>query len=203
MEWHGATGHGATRHGATQHGTSARAKVAACRRLGVPVLALALVVVMAAMAGCGTEQTTTTAAPPTTSSAVSTEGGETFVPTTAVGEATASTSTTAGSSGGDSGGWAPVFEFKGSGTGEKTSELFTLTGAPARLTWDVQTDTMWIIAAFVEPEGHDIKKQGGFPVMMESEEKQGSETLDLEPGKYFVYVNAANCDWTVTIEEQK
>ncbi len=170
------------------------------------VLALAVVLAAGVMAGCGSGDTTTTAAPPTTSSAVSNEGGETFVPTTtATGETASTTATTggSGSGGGDGAGWTPVFEFTGTGTGEKTSELFTLSGAPARLTWNVETDTMWIIAAFVEPEGHDLETQGGFPVIMESEEKKGSEPLDLEPGKYFVYVNAANCDWTVTIEEQK
>lgn len=171
----------------------------------VATLALLAIAIMAA--GCGAKQTTTTSTPPTTSSSVSSEGGEAFVPTTS-GGAEASTSTTAGggsssTTGGGSAGWKTVFEFKGSGTGEKTSELFTLSGAPARLTWDVKTDTMWIIAAFVEPEGHDLKTQGGFPVVMEGEVKQGSEPLDLEAGKYYVYVNAANCDWTVTIEEQK
>lgn len=128
-----------------------------------------------------------------------------FTPTTGA-EKTSSTSVTSGTTaatGGDSTGWKTVFEFKGTDNGEKTSELFKLSGAPARLTWKVETDSMWILAAFVEPEGHDLKAKGGFPVIMESEDKEGSVPLDLKAGSYYVYVNAANCKWTVAIQEQK
>lgn len=133
--------------------------------------------------------TTTSTAPTTSSTAVSTTGPE----------ATTGTSTSSA----DDAGWQKVFELSGSGTGEKTSELFELSGAPARISYTVKTDTVWTMAAFVEPEGWDIKTQGGFPDVWESEKTEGSETLDQEAGSHFLYVTAANCDWTVVIEEQK
>jgi len=96
-----------------------------------------------------------------------------------------------------------VVEMSGSGTGEQTSELFELSGAPARISYSVKADTIWTMAAFVEPEGWDIQTQGGFPDVWESEKTEGSETLDQEAGSHFLYVTAANCDWAVVVEEQK
>ena len=154
-------------------------------RLEMAAGVVAMVLGLCVVAGCSGSGTTSTtvASTVTTSSAVST------APSTGGGS--------------DSQGWTTVLELKGSGTGENTSETFTLSGAPARLTWKIDTDTMWVIAAFVEPEGHDIQSQGAFPVFMESEEKEGSETLEREPGTYFLYVTVANSDWSVSVQEQK
>ena len=171
-------------------------------RQGMAAGVVAMVLGLCVVAGCSGSGTTSTtvASTVTTGSAASTVPGGEVTGTTA----TTATSTAPSTGGGsDSQGWTTVLELKGSGTGENTSETFTLSGAPARLTWKIDTDTMWVIAAFVEPEGHDIQSQGAFPVFMESEEKEGSETLEREPGTYFLYVTVANSDWSVSVQEQK
>lgn len=177
------------------------------RRLSVVLCAVVLLAVLALTAGCsGGEVTTTSTAVATTSSTGTTLASTTSSPTTTAGTVTTASSTTAATTtttNADSAGWQKVVELSGSGTGEKTSELFDLSGAPARISYKVETDTVWTMAAFVEPEGWDIKTQGGFPDVWESEKKEGSETLEQEAGSHFLYVTAANCDWTVWVEEEK
>lgn len=185
------------------------------------VLVVLLVAVLGLLsgAGCsGDNAATTTAAPTTVAPTTVAPTTTATLPTSTTGATTsgAGTTTTAGggvTTGGgvsispsaDSAGWQKVFEFSGGDDGddEWTSELFALSGAPARLTYAVETDTVWTMAAFVLPEGHDLKAQGGFPDVWESDAKTGTVELEKDAGSYFVHVAAANCAWKVVIEEKK
>ena len=178
------------------------------RRACVVLCVVLVGALLMGVGGCsGDEEATTTASSATTLAPTTTVAPSTTASTapttsssTATTEPDAPTTTESEAADGD---WQKAFELSGSGTEEKTSELFELSGAPARISYTVAADTVWTMGAFVEPEGWDIKTQGGFPDIWESEKTEGSETLEQEAGSHFLYVTAANCDWTVVIEEQK
>lgn len=173
------------------------------KRFGMMTVVLVVALGLCMMAGCslgGTKSSTTAAPSVTTASAASTLP-ETSTTTTA---GTTETSKASGTTDdGSSEGWTTVMELSGSDTEEVTSEIFTLSGAPTRILWKAETDSIWTMAAFVEAEGHDLQKQGGFPVFWESKEKEGSKTLERGPGKYYLHVTVANAAWSVTIQEKK
>lgn len=169
------------------------------KRLGMAAGVLAIVLGLCVIAGCSGEKTTSSA---TTTSTVTKDSAVSTTPETDT-TTTVDTETSGTVDNDDSQEWTTVMELKGSDTEEITSDIFTLSGAPARITWKVESDSMWIIAAFVEAEGHDLQSQGGFPVFMESKEKQGSKTLKRGPGNYFLHVNVANSEWSVAVQEQK
>lgn len=177
------------------------------KRFSMMAVVLAMALGLCVMAGCSLGRaTTTTAAAPTVTTSSSASTAPPADTTTTTGTAqTSETSETSGTTVAvDSEGWTTVVELTGGvNDGEKTSKIFSLSGAPARIVWKVKTDSIWTMAAFVEPEGHDLKTQGGFPVFWESKEKEGSKTLERDTGKYFLHVTVANSDWSVKIQEQK
>ncbi|WP_125615948.1 TM2 domain-containing protein [Specibacter cremeus] len=100
--------------------------------------------------------------------------------------------------------WTEVVALNG--TADTASQVFELTGAEARLTYDFKgaPGNMAVVAVYLEPEGTDIATDGGIPVLMLSEPGKNTTALHKKPGKYFLDVRAANIDsWTVTIEEKK
>lgn len=97
-------------------------------------------------------------------------------------------------------GWAKVAEL--SGNANKRSAVFELTGAPARMKYDIKGD-MVVCAVYVMPEGKNLQTEGGFPEVMVSEPGADETYLTKDAGKYYIEVQAANCDWSVVIEEER
>ncbi len=145
----------------------------------------------------GTAMTTTIGdATTTTAASVETTGTTNSASTTEVTEA--ETTTTAAAAGG----WVEVASLQGSDT--KTGEVFTLSGAPARLSYKVtSTDIATIVAFYVMAEGIVFDKDGGIPEVTVSESGEDSTALTRDAGDYYLFVMSANCDWEVTVEEQQ
>jgi len=99
------------------------------------------------------------------------------------------------------------------GDGERQSDVFELTGAPAKLTFAVKgadkvTD---IPAAYVLPEGEAQRVHGG-PAVSQflgndcGPHRKGRDVRPLvrSPGRYYVHVTARDgVSWSVTIEEER
>ncbi|MDH4140413.1 MAG: hypothetical protein OEV43_07565 [Coriobacteriia bacterium] len=96
--------------------------------------------------------------------------------------------------------WVKVAEL--SGNANKRSAPFELTGAPARLKYTVKGD-MVVCAVYLLPEGTDLMTEGGFPEVMLSEAGSDQTFLSKGAGRYFIDVQAANCQWSVVIEEER
>lgn len=100
--------------------------------------------------------------------------------------------------------WAEVVALTGSA--DVASQVFELSGAEARLTYEFKGSDpeMAVAAVYLEPEGKDIATDGALPVVMLSKPGASTTALHKKPGKYFLDVRAANLDsWTVKIEEKK
>lgn len=93
-----------------------------------------------------------------------------------------------------------------SGTAGAASQVFELTGAEARMTYEFtgSDPEMVVVAVYLESEGTDIATDGALPLVMLSKPGASTTALHKNPGKYFLDVQAANLDsWTVKIEEKK
>jgi len=90
-----------------------------------------------------------------------------------------------------------------SGSDNKRGSSFHLGSGETRLTYKVTGKTMPVFAVYVVDKGDSIDKSGGIPEVWVS--KAGSDTTMLAQGEgdYYLDVKAANCTWTVTIEEMK
>jgi hypothetical protein len=125
----------------------------------------------------------TTAAPPSSSPPATTQA-----PTTTTVAAAA-------------GGWVEVTSLEGND--KKQGEVFTLSGAPARLSYKVtSTDIATLAAFYVMAEGTVFITDGGIPEVMVGESGEDSTTLTRDAGNYYLWVMSSNCDWEVTVEEQ-
>jgi hypothetical protein len=101
--------------------------------------------------------------------------------------------------------WTEVYVF--SGSGEKKSPLFDLTGREARLRYKYQTSSpdlgMGMFSVYVVDEGDDIMKTGGIPEVMTTEESEESESsIYKSSGRYYLNVSAMG-KWTIIVEEYK
>jgi hypothetical protein len=131
-------------------------------------------------------------------------GGETTATTPADDGSADSAATEAAApedSGGDAEGWVEVMSMNGSTS--KRSPSFTLEGGEQKLEYTMEGDTMPVMAVYVEKDGWDIEKDGGFPTVWPDEAGSDSSMLDKDAGEYIVQVESANCDWTVTILEKR
>lgn len=90
-----------------------------------------------------------------------------------------------------------------SGNSEKRSQVFELIGGQTKLSYTVSKSSMPVCTIYVLEEGTSLEKDGGFPEV--SIDKAGSDStfLTKEAGRYYLDVKAANCNWIVTIEEEK
>ena len=100
--------------------------------------------------------------------------------------------------------WAEVISV--SGNANKRTEVFELSDAPARLRWEATSnvegfDTI-AFAAYVMAEGTSLAEQGGIPEVFVTESGADETQLVKGAGRYYLDVTAANCDWTVVIEQQ-
>lgn len=99
--------------------------------------------------------------------------------------------------------WTTVQSLQG--TSDSASQVFELTGAEAQLSYDFKGGADMVVAAiYLEPEGKDISKDGGIPIVMLSKSGASTTALHKAAGRYYLDVRAANVDsWTVTVEEKK
>lgn len=95
--------------------------------------------------------------------------------------------------------WVKVAEL--AGKAQKTGDVFELTGAEARLSYDVKGEFV-MAGIYVMKDGTNLDSDGGFPVVTATEAGSDTTRLVLDPGKYYLVVNSAN-PYTVTIEEQR
>ena len=97
--------------------------------------------------------------------------------------------------------WTEVLSFKGSGT--KNSAPFHLSGGKARVKYNFKADEMGLFSFYVVPEGEDVTKDGGIPDAM-SDKSENTETyITKDEGNYYLSVNSANGNWSITVEEEK
>ncbi len=97
--------------------------------------------------------------------------------------------------------WQNVTTF--SGSGKKRSPTFPLTGADARMKYEASGSGSLIFSAYIVAQGDSLEKSGGFPEVMVTKSGSDSTMLAKDAGDYYLDVNSANCDWTITIEELK
>jgi hypothetical protein len=88
-----------------------------------------------------------------------------------------------------------------SGSGNKRGSSFHLGGGEARLTYKVTGKSMPICTIYIVEKGDSLKESGGFPEAMVTKAGSDSTMLAQGEGDYYLDVTAANCSWTVTIEE--
>ena len=96
--------------------------------------------------------------------------------------------------------WKEVITLTGSG--EKKSTSFELTGGKARARYNFNSGGFGTFALYVVKDGHDLMKEGGIPEVMLTETEEGESNLShLKRGSYYLNVMAANGKWTVVIEQ--
>jgi hypothetical protein len=86
-----------------------------------------------------------------------------------------------------------------SGKTNKTGDVFELTGAPARMSYDI---TEGFTAVYIMQEGQDLETDGGFPTVDSMDAIKDSTRLTKDPGSYYLVVKG-NSPYTITIEEQR
>lgn len=91
------------------------------------------------------------------------------------------------------------------GKTDKSSKVFELTGAEARMTYSYKGgEDMSLGAIYLLAEGTDLMKDGGIPEVMIDGPVKEETALHKSAGKYFLDVKAANFDgWSITIEEKR
>lgn len=89
------------------------------------------------------------------------------------------------------------------GSSDKRSPSFTLEGGEQKLEYTFEGKTMPTMAAYVEQDGWDLAKDGGFPAAWPDKAGSDSKMLDKDAGEYIIQVLSANCDWTVTLLEKR
>lgn len=97
--------------------------------------------------------------------------------------------------------WTQVIELKGNAN--KASAPFELTGGSTRLRYTVGGGDMVVAAFYVMKEGTSLQEDGGLPEVMVSEAGSDETYMTKKAGTYYLDVQAANCDWIVTIEEER
>ncbi|WP_288027179.1 TM2 domain-containing protein [Arthrobacter sp.] len=99
--------------------------------------------------------------------------------------------------------WTTVQSLEG--TSDSASQVFELTGSEAQLSYDFKGGADMVVAAiYLEPEGKDISKDGGIPLVMLSKTEANTTALHKTAGRYYLDVRAANVDsWTVTVQEKR
>lgn len=93
-----------------------------------------------------------------------------------------------------------------SGKANKQSDTLSLPGGKVRLTYDFVDSSghgMIVAAVYLLEEGTDLHSDGGIPEVTITEEGKGETLLRKSAGDYFIYVMAANTDFTVTLDVQE
>ena len=155
--------------------------------------------ILGSLAGCGKSATTTTTAAVAAVTPATSATAETVLPATTTTKA--ATTTTEGSTATTTKGpqWVKVASL--SGSAEKTGDVFALTGAPARLSYKVEGETVYT-AIYVMADGTNFSTDGGIPEVTVSKVAQDSTRLVKDAGRYYLMVKAMS-PYDVTVEEQR
>lgn len=100
--------------------------------------------------------------------------------------------------------WVTVL--RASGNADKRTGLFTLHGGQAKLTYTFTDEAgfgMIVGAIYILKKGDSLEKSGGNPEVMVTRAGKDSTLLTKDAGRYYVEVNAAETNWTVTIQERR
>jgi hypothetical protein len=100
--------------------------------------------------------------------------------------------------------WVTVV--RASGHSDKRTDLFTLHGGRAKLTYSFTDDAgmgLIVAAIYVLKEGESLKKSGGVPEALIGQPGKNSTFLAKAAGRYYLEVSAAETHWTVTIRERR
>lgn len=90
-----------------------------------------------------------------------------------------------------------------SGRSNKRSAPFTLGSGQKKLKYTIKGNEMPMCAIYLMPEGESLQESGGIPEVIIDTAGSDSTYLAQSPGRYYLDVSAANCNWTVTIIEEK
>ena len=96
--------------------------------------------------------------------------------------------------------WTPVKTMSGSKS--RTSKVFQLSGAKARISYDIQGDQSIACAVYITPAGGTLRNNA-VPEVSANEAGTGSSPLSKGPGDYVLVVNSGNCKWSLKVEELK
>ncbi|NQS97241.1 MAG: tetratricopeptide repeat protein [candidate division Zixibacteria bacterium] len=89
-----------------------------------------------------------------------------------------------------------------SGTGNKKSAPFELSGAPAIMKYKITGESSTLYICIVN-EGQDIMETGGFPELSVDGAETGESWLYKKRGRYYLSIISANGNWNVVIEEKR
>jgi hypothetical protein len=97
--------------------------------------------------------------------------------------------------------WVKIFS--AAGITDKRTAAFTLTGAPARMTYKVTGNDFPVCSIYIMGAGTALERNGGIPEIMATDPVSDTTMLSQPAGIYYLAVQCANCGWDVTIEEQR
>ena len=91
-----------------------------------------------------------------------------------------------------------------SGSNDKASEVFELTGSEARLKYEFTgSGDFGVGAVYLEKEGTDLATDGGIPLLMLDADESAQTMLHKGAGRYYLDIKAAGFDgWEVTVEQR-
>lgn len=90
-----------------------------------------------------------------------------------------------------------------SGNANKSSDTFRLTGGKVTLDYDFEGNSPIVGAIYLLKEGTSLSEDGGIPEVMVSEAGSDSTIIRKSSGDYYLQVNSANADYTVTVTEER
>lgn len=98
--------------------------------------------------------------------------------------------------------WSEVVTL--SGSNDKASEVFELTGSEARLKYEFTGSGDFAVGAvYLEKEGTDLATDGGIPLLMLDADESSQTMLHKGAGRYYLDIKAAGFDgWEVTVEQR-
>jgi hypothetical protein len=89
-----------------------------------------------------------------------------------------------------------------SGSANKSSDTFRLSGGKVTLTYDFKGSDTIVGAIYILEEGTDLNTDGGIPEVMVTEPGSDTTIIRKGAGDYYLQVNSTT-DFTVKIEEEK
>lgn len=97
--------------------------------------------------------------------------------------------------------WRKVISL--SGSSEKRSKVFKLSGAEARMRYKLDGNNYSFLAIYIVNEGESLAETGGFTEVSVDGDTEDSTRIVKPAGEYYLDVISGNGNWEVTIEEYK
>lgn len=88
-----------------------------------------------------------------------------------------------------------------SGDSNRRGESFTLLGGDQQLVYKVTGTDPVLCAIYIMAKGTSLASDGGVPEVMVDKTESSDTQLVEDPGDYYLDVSAANCQWTVDVQE--